>query len=268
VCLIVFAYRYHADYPLIVLGNRDEFYARPTRAAHFWADAPDIFAGRDLQDSHPEQQGTWMGINTSGRFAAVTNFRETGRRELDVNEASAKHSRGELTARFLTSGVALDTYLDTLTATATQYKGYNLLLWEHGKLLHASNRSAGTRQFAPGIYGLSNGVLDAPWPKTVLAKKRLQLALAQPFSTDSLLELLLDDTPAPDDTLPDTGIDRASERLLSSCFIHSEHYGTRASTCMTINKQGEIYFLEQNWLPSFGENKIVVGEQRYLHLLR
>jgi uncharacterized protein with NRDE domain len=260
VCLIVVAYRCHPDYPLIVLGNRDEFYARPTRPAHFWADAHGVFAGRDLQDA---QQGTWMGINTTGRFAAVTNFRE-----LDMNEAAGKRSRGELTKRYLCTDIALDTYLDTLTDTATQYKGYNLLLWEYGKLIHTSNRGDNPRQLAPGIYGLSNGVLDAPWPKTVLAKQHLQLALAQPFSTENLLDLLRDDTPAPDDALPDTGIDIESERLLSSCFIRSEHYGTRASTGITIDAQGAITFLEQNWLPFSGADNVAAGEQRFLHCLR
>jgi len=260
VCLIAVAYRCHADYPLIVLGNRDEFYARPTRPAHFWADYPGVFAGRDLQDA---QQGTWMGINTNGRFAAVTNFRE-----LDIHEAAGKRSRGELTAHFLTSDIALETYFDTLDESAGAYKGYNLLLWEHGQLVHTSNRGDSPRQLAPGIYGLSNGVLDAPWPKTLLAKQRLQLALAQPFSTENLLALLRDETPAADDALPDTGIDIESERLLSSCFIRSEHYGTRASTCITINKHGAICFLEQNWLPYSGEGRVLAGEQRFLHLLR
>lgn len=257
-CLIVFAYRAHPDFPLIVLGNRDEFYARPTRAAHFWADQPQVFAGRDLESPETSKQGTWMGINKQGRFAAVTNFRE-----MDFNETGGKRSRGELTANFLCSGTALDAYLRTVEKNRENYKGFNLLLWENNILCYVSNRIDQSQILAPGIYGLSNGMLDDAWPKVRYAKQQLQTALEQQaFNTESLLDILLNTEQATDDRLPNTGIDIESERLLSSCFISGEHYGTRASTCVLINKHQHITFLEKNWEPKNAKSAAV--QQRFL----
>lgn len=239
-CLMVFGWRSHPDYPLVVVANRDEFYARATRSAHFWADHPDVFAGRDLEAA---DRGTWMGIHRSGRFAAVTNFRE-----MDLNEtASTTHSRGELTARFLCADVALDNYLQTVQSEGKRYKGFNLLLRDQNQMVHVSNRSTAPRVLDAGIYGLSNGSLDANWPKVQRAKSALQLALSRPFSAESLLLLLNDRTPAADTDLPDTGIDIESERLLSSCFIHSSHYGTRATSVLLVHTNGTTEFIEQNW---------------------
>lgn len=238
-CLIVFALHSHPDYPLIVVANRDEFYARPTQSARFWPDHPSVFAGRDLQAA---DKGTWMGINRHGRFAAVTNFRE-----LDAGEHTAARSRGELPSRFLCHDLALDDYAQAVQDEGLHYKGFNLLLWENHRLAHISNRSASPQLLEPGIYGLSNGALDTPWPKVKHAKAALQDALAKPFSADSLLTILGNRDPANIDALPDTGIGLESELLLSSCFIHSEHYGTRASTVLLIHHSGEITWLEQGW---------------------
>jgi len=256
-CLIVVAYKVHPDLPLIVVANRDEFYARPTRSAHFWADYPDVFAGRDLESSHFNQQGTWMGINKAGRFAAVTNFREMEGGEMDFNEASAKRSRGELTAHFLQSNIPAMEYLETIGQQSDNYKGFNLLLWENDELFYASNRIGETQTLKPGVYGLSNGVLDSPWPKVINAKQQLASQLQRTFSAETLLSILADRNQAADHALPDTGIDIESERLLSSCFIHSEHYGTRASTVLLAHKNREMIFLEQNWnIDGLAEEKI------------
>lgn len=252
-CLMVFGWRAHPDYPLIVVANRDEFYARATRSAHFWPDHPDVFAGRDLEAA---DRGTWMGIHRSGRFAAVTNFRE-----MDVNETAAARSRGELTARFLTTPVSLDDYLQTVHSEGNRYKGFNLLLREQNRLVHISNRSTAPRVLDEGIYGLSNGSLDANWPKVQRAKAMLAAALAKPLTPDSLVTLLGDRTPADISELPTTGIDMASEILLSSCFIHSPAYGTRATTVLLVHNDGTIVFLEQNW-----NDKGIVSSREYLRL--
>jgi len=241
-CLIVFAYKTHPDFPLIVVANRDEFYARPTRPAHFWLDHPDVFAGRDLESPEPDKQGTWMGITRSGRFAAVTNFRE-----LDFNEATAKRSRGELTANFLCSATPVLEYVTTVQQQAGNYKGFNLLLWENQRLFYASNRMEQHQVLQPGIYGLSNGALDSLWPKVLHAKQQLSAQLQQSVHTEHLLTLLMNREPAADDELPRTGIDIGSERLLSPCFIQSDSYGTRASTVLLVHKNRDITFLEQNW---------------------
>ena len=255
-CLIVFAYQTHPDFPLIVVANRDEFYARATRPAHFWAEHPQVYAGRDMAASHPDQQGTWMGINTAGRFAAVTNFRE-----MDFNETASKRSRGELTARFLSANTAVDDYIDTVQQRADHYKGFNLLLWEQEKLFYLSNYNNSMQALKPGIYGLSNGMLDSPWPKVLQAKAQLTAQLQEPFNAETLLPLLTNREQAADHLLPDTGIDIESERLLSSCFIHSDAYGTRASSVVLIDKTHRVTFLEQNWNAA-GQAE----EQQYLEM--
>lgn len=241
-CLIVFAYQTHPEFPLIVVANRDEFYARPTRPAHFWSDHSQVFAGRDLESPRLDQQGTWMGINTTGRFAAVTNFRE-----MDFNEATSKNSRGELTAHFLSANTAVADYIQTVQQQADNYKGFNLLLWEKEKLFYISNRIQADAVLKPGIYGLSNGALDSAWPKVQQAKTQLAAQLQQAFSTETLLKVLMNREQARDQYLPNTGIDIESERLLSSCFIHSDAYGTRASSVLLVHKNRRMIFLEQNW---------------------
>jgi uncharacterized protein with NRDE domain len=241
-CLIVFAYRTHPEFPLIVAANRDEFYARPTRAAHFWADHSDVFAGRDMESPQPGEQGTWMGINTAGRFAAVTNFRE-----MDFNETVSRRSRGELTANFLCAHTPASEYLKTVREQAGNYKGFNLLLWDKDNLCYVSNRIEKNQALRPGIYGLSNGVLDSPWPKVLQAKQQLTALLQHSFNAETLLSVLMNRNQAADHHLPDTGIDIESERLLSPCFIQSERYGTRASTVLLVHKNNTITFLEQNW---------------------
>lgn len=243
-CLIVFAYKTHPEFPLIVVANRDEFYTRATRSAHFWTQHPEVFAGRDLES---REQGTWIGINKVGRFAAVTNFREIGRREMDMNEAVSRHSRGELTANFLCSSSPIEKYLKTVQQQAQSYKGFNLLLWENENLFYASNRTTNYQALTPGIYGLSNGVLDSAWPKVLHAKQELISILEHSFNAETLLGILMSREQAADHHLPKTGIDIESERLLSPCFIHSDSYGTRASTVLLMHKNRHITFLEQNW---------------------
>ena len=102
-CLILFAYKYHSNYPLILASNRDEFYKRPTKKAHFWEDHPNVLAGRDL-----EQMGTWLGVTRTGRIAALTNYRDP---KLHNKE---KRSRGELVQNFLTGYVTPKEYINII----------------------------------------------------------------------------------------------------------------------------------------------------------
>ena len=255
-CLIVFALHQHPDYPLILVANRDEFFTRPSKPAHFWPDMPHIFAGRDLESADPAQQGTWLGINRQGRVAAITNFRE-----MDFHETPGLHSRGELTANYLRDNTTLNDYVEQVHAAKHRYKGYNLLLWEAGQLRYQSNCIASPPVLEPGIHGLSNGLLNTAWPKVVRGKTELRNAMLKPFSAESLLPVVLSRDIAPDQMLPDTGIGIESERLLSSCFIHSDGYGTRATTVVLIDRHGTITFLEQNW-SLLGEAE----EQRFLQL--
>ena len=234
-CLIVFSFQQDQNFPLVVTANRDEFYRRPTRSAHWWSDLP-IFAGRDL-----EAMGTWLGITGSGRFAAVTNVREPGRNVV------ALRSRGELTRDYLTSMDSPRTYLQELQQRATDYAGFNLLVGDHTELWFYSNRDREPHQLQPGLYGISNGAFDEPWPKLTSGKQAMAEQLRLGPDTEQLATILLDSQVYADHLLPQTGVPLEWERLLSSRFIRSDNYGTRASTVLTVSSSGVIDFLEQNF---------------------
>ncbi len=269
-CLIVFAYQVHPDYPLVLVANRDEFYERPTAAAHYWPDHPDLFAGRD-----EEQGGSWLGINTAiadnPRLAAVTNFREAFNEAL-FNEAvddfcsdnpDTYTSRGELIRRYLANNDSAANYLQQLAGQHNHFQGFNLLLWDQQQLFYSSNRVAAgntIQTLQPGIYALSNGLLDAPWPKAQRAKQQLQAALASAFGAEKLLEVLSSRDEAPDEQLPDTGVGMDIERMLSPCFIHTEGYGTRSTSVVLMHNDHTVEFLEQSW-----DAQGNPGQQRYLH---
>ncbi len=235
-CLILFAFRQHPDFPLVVIANRDEYYARPTRAAHWWDEAP-AFGGRDL-----EAGGTWLGVDRGGRFAAVTNVREPG------GMKAGKRSRGELPMNYLTGSMAAPDYLESLMPRDREYAGFNLLLGGADGLWFYSNRDHGMRRVEAGVYGVSNGGFDEAWPKLRSGRDELAALLRGPFDESDLLEILTDHQVAQDHELPETGVGRDIERLLSSRFIRSPAYGTRACTVVTISAQGELRFTEQNFV--------------------
>ena len=234
-CLILFAYRRHADYPLILIANRDEYYARPARDAHWWNDA-EVFAGRDL-----EAGGTWLGINRDGRFAAVTNVREAG------GMRAGKISRGELTRNYLCGTAHPEAYLRSLIPHDQDYAGFNLLLGDRQGFWFYSNRDHVIRRIGSGIHGISNGAFDEPWPKLSSGKTELESLLDDSFDDDDLMEILTDHQIAQDHELPDTGVARDIERMLSSRFIRSPEYGTRACTVVKIGSNRQVSFLEQNF---------------------
>ena len=235
-CLILFAHRHHPEYPLVVIANRDEYYARPSRDAHWWDDAP-IFAGRDL-----EAGGTWLGVDRRGRFAAVTNVREPGGMQ------PGARSRGELPRDFLAGDAGAETYLDAVAARAQEYSGFNLLLGDADTLWFFSNRDHGRRRIDAGTYGISNGAFDEPWPKLASGKTELELALAAGVDPDALTEILTDHRIADDHELPRTGVPLDVERMLSSRFIRSPGYGTRACTVLLIDADGGVLFREDNFI--------------------
>ena len=237
-CLILVAWRVHADYPLVVAANRDEFFIRPTAPAAFWKDAPQVLAGRDL-----EAGGTWMGVTRSGRFAALTNFREPSQNRKGVP------SRGDLVADFLTGNEASQDYLERIAPLGRQCNGYNLLVSDGATLWWSSNMGGAARQLEPGVYGVSNHLLDTPWPKVGAGKTALAQALERLPDDEALFELLRDDGIHPDAHLPQTGVPLDWERLLSSAFVKSPGYGTRGSTVLSVGKDGWASFDEQTWLP-------------------
>ncbi|MCE5983205.1 NRDE family protein [Pseudomonas sp. LF19] len=238
-CLIVFAWRPGHAQPLIVAANRDEFYARPSRVLGAWEDAPGVYAGRDL-----EAGGTWLGVGPNGRFAALTNIR-------DPQQPQGTRSRGELVAAFLRGELGVEDYLDQVASRSQQYSGFNLLVADSVHLGYLNARQATPLLLGEGVYGVSNAGLDTPWPKLLKARAGLQQHLADP-QPERLLELLGDNLPAADSELPETGVGLGTERLLSSVFIASQNYGTRASTVLIVEADGRRRLLERSFGPLGG----------------
>lgn len=238
-CLILFAYRVHPEYRLVAAANRDEFFARPTAPAAPWPDAPGVVAGRDLRGG-----GTWMGVAEGGRWAAVTNHRDPG------EPLPHAPSRGDLVAGFLRGAEAPGDYLARLESRAAEYNGFNLLAGDARSLFWFSNRSGEPpRRLEPGIYGLSNHLLDTAWPKVQRGKRELARLLAGPADPVPLLDLLLDRTLAADHLLPDTGVGAERERALSAAFILTPGYGTRASTALLLRPDGGGLLVERTFRP-------------------
>jgi len=236
-CLILVAHRPEEPIPLLVLANRDEFYDRPSEAADYWPESPAMIAGRDLVSG-----GAWFGVNNQ-RWATVTNIRE-GIRDQD----SHHRSRGWLVRDYLLGDLSPADYLTSIQAAKEQYAGFNLLLGKGKELWYTTNRETGSKQLEPGIYGLSNHLLDTPWPKTVRGKEALAQLLKRPsFDDEDALALLADTTLAPDSELPDTAIPLEWERALSAIFIAMPSYGTRCSTLLLAAADGRQNFVERRY---------------------
>ncbi len=238
-CLIVFAWRPGHAQPLIVAANRDEFYARPSLPLAQWPEAPHVYAGRDQ-----EAGGTWLGIGANGRFAALTNIR-------DPHQPPSRTSRGELVAGFLLGDKPIADYLDDVVRRSLEYSGFNLLIGNTNELWHFNARASEAVMLAPGVYGLSNAGLNTPWPKLLKARAALEEVLGDP-QPQALLALLADSQTAPFAELPDTGVGLATETLLSSVFIASQSYGTRASTALIVQADGTRHMVERSFGPYGG----------------
>jgi uncharacterized protein with NRDE domain len=236
-CLILLAWRVHPDFPLVVAANRDEFFARATAPLASWSDIPQVLAGRDL-----EAGGTWMGVTRNGRFAALTNFRAPGHR--DPN----RPSRGHLVSDFLRGSYSAAEGHRRSIDYGTKCNGYNLLMSDGETLCWSSNVTGTSRRLEPGIYGLSNALLDSSWPKVGAGRTALEAAIRALPDTVRLSSLLTDDTVYPDDNLPQTGVPIEWERMLSAAFIRSLDYGTRSSTVVCADKDGWLSIDEQTWL--------------------
>jgi uncharacterized protein with NRDE domain len=253
-CLIAVGWRLRADYPLMLAANRDEVFTRPTAPAGFWADCPDILAGRDLQ-----QGGTWLGLTRSGRIAAVTNFRDGGRARL------GQRSRGWLVRDYLLSELEPSSFLSHVRTAANQYDGFNLLAGTPRGLFHYSNRGTEVTPLPAGAHGLSNHLLNTPWPKVERARRGLAALADSPPDelADALFALLADTTLPTDEALPDTGIGLEWERVLSTALIRTPDYGTRSSTVLLVDRRGRARFEERSFAP---DGSILVHRHHELEL--
>jgi uncharacterized protein with NRDE domain len=236
-CLIGVAFRAHPKYELVLAANRDEFHDRPTAAAAAWVDHPQIFGGRDLR-----QKGGWLAVSTAGRLAAVTNVRRM------VPPEPGAPSRGKLVAEFLQGGAGAAEFAAALAERAEEYSGFNLLLYDGAELRYVTN-AKGFRDeaVAPGVHALSNATLDTPWPKTRRLQQALEAWCADKWETPTpLFKALADRTPGADAELPDTGVGKQLEKMLSAPFIVNPNYGTRCSTVVAFGG-GRIDFTEQRF---------------------
>lgn len=254
-CLILFAWDVHPEYKLILAANRDEFYKRPTQSAHFWNDTSGILAGKDLQAG-----GTWMGINKNGKFGAVTNYRDLSRKKpVDAR------SRGDLVTHFLKSQDSPQDYLLQVHQNSDLFDGFNLLVGDQNRLFYYSNIERKITELTSGIYGLSNSLLDVPWPKVKIGKALLADTLQKSgFEDAHILNILYNVDHAEDNDLPDTGVGIDFERKLSPLFIKMDDYGTRSSTLLKISRENEYFFWERTF--DQGEIKSEVKEKLKVNL--
>lgn len=240
-CLILFAYKYHPKYHLILLANRDEFYQRPSLPLDYWHDAPAILAGRDLKGN-----GTWLGLTRTGRIAALTNYRDP------LNLRSDAPSRGLLAINYLNGNQSPQDYLKALSGKRNLYNGFNLLIGDQKQLYYYSNYHPTITKITPGIHGLSNHLLNTAWPKVTTGKKHLKhlLDISYEVTIEDYFKLLKDRAIPCDQQLPNTGIGLTWERILAPVFIDSPDYGTRCSSIILMEPSGTIQFYERTYSPN------------------
>ncbi len=237
-CLLLLAFNTHPSYKLILAANRDEYYDRPTAPAAFWEDSPQLLAGRDLRAG-----GTWLGITRNGRMAAITNYRDPS----SVKKNAP--TRGRLVSNFLLGKEKPVEYLDKLAQESDMYDGFNLIVGEKNQLCWYSNRGDGPHSLLPGIYGVSNHLLNTNWPKITRSKDAMErlLSAGEKPSPDELFHMLRDRTIAGDESLPNTGVGLEWERILSPIFIMSPNYGTRSSALIFIDLNDRVTFIEKTF---------------------
>ncbi|MDA0706276.1 MAG: NRDE family protein [Proteobacteria bacterium] len=246
-CLILIAFRSSAEYPLLVAANRDEFHARPTHPAEWWADDQDVVGGRDLQAG-----GTWLGLHRSGRFAAITNHRDA------APSRSGKRSRGHLVSEYLQGDVAPLEYLQSIDGDG--YAGFNLLVSDGQSLASLSNRDGPARELAAGVYGLSNATLDTPWEKVQHGKRALNALLASnSINETALLRVLADREKGSAHDVASDHLPFATAHAITAPFIVLPEYGTRCSTVVVADRNGRWSLTERRFNPA-GEN---AGESRF-----
>lgn len=255
-CLVVFAWDAHPQYRLLLAANRDEFHARPSRALGWWPDRAGVLAGRDLQAG-----GSWLAVHRDGRFATVTNYREQARR------VPGLESRGALVADFVAGSATPAAFVRSIPAE--RYAGFSLLAGDGEELWYVSNRGDGPTRLEPGVYGLSNAVLDTPWPKVVRSRDALGALIASGEPGESaLIRLMADRTPVPADQVEPGELPFAEERALTAPFIVAADYGTRCTTTVGWRRDGRVSVCERRFDATgraTGDTRIgfSIGDQAY-----
>lgn len=235
-CIVLFDWQPDSETPLRVAANRDEFHGRPAEPARWRGD---IFCGLDLTAG-----GTWLGIHRNGRFAVVTNYREP-----ITDRQPGERSRGLLPTAFLESSASPEQFAHALAEEQQHYGAFNLLIGTPESLWYLGNRGARPQAVPPGLHGLSNGLMNDPWPKVKRAKRNLEAALEKGGALEQLLAVVNDRQQPADSELPNTGVGMDLERLVAPVFIQSPTYGTRASSAVVLHRQGSPQMMEQGWLP-------------------
>jgi uncharacterized protein with NRDE domain len=239
-CLILIACQAHPRYPLLLAANRDEYYRRPSRAAGFWPEHPDILGGRDL-----ERGGTWLAVDRGGRWAAVTNYREP------AEPKQGLRSRGLLVTDYLYGGQSPHGYLTALMERAGDYDGFNIFAGDAAALYFFGSYARQPQSMPAGVHGISNGDLDYPWPKVTRGKRALRQIVnaGGDVEPEALFAILRDRTVPDDRELPDTGVGLKLERMLAPIFVTGTDYGTRCSTVLLLDSGGGVYFAERSFGP-------------------
>ncbi len=222
-CILFIARHQHPHYPLIIAANRDEYHARPSRPMHWWEDPPHLFAGRDLTAG-----GSWLGINTTGRFSAVTNLRSS------TTQRPNARSRGELVVNSLTLAWDASHFHNFLQTHQQAYNPFNLVYGDEKNLLVWGYGDKAPRPLESGFHSISNSPLETVWPKMSRGVQEMSryIQTNPTLETEALLPMMLDTTPTPDAQLPDSGLDQERERQLSPIFIQGAEYGTRTTTIL------------------------------------
>jgi uncharacterized protein with NRDE domain len=234
-CLIFFSIGKHPRYKLIMAGNRDEFYDRKTAPADFWPDSPEILGGRDL-----EAMGTWLGVTRNGKISMLTNFRDPK----NINPSAP--SRGKLVSDYLISSLSPGEYMRDIAGMGGAYNGFNLLAGTPQEMWYYSNYGGKPSKLEPGYFGISNHLLDTPWPKVLKGKEKLKrFFVSEEPEPDTIFDLLYDADTAPVELLPDTGLTREREIALSSMFIKTSGYGSRCSTIVLVDRHDHLTFIER-----------------------
>lgn len=237
-CLILFQIDQHPRYKFILAANRDEEFARPTMAAHFWPEYPALLAGKDLLAN-----GTWLGITKQGKFAAITND-YTG----TMPKLPTGVSRGKLVLDYLIGNENPLTYMQQIQSNRAQYSGFNLIAGSIAQLYHYNNSSNEITSIDAGIHGISNATLDTPWPKVTQTKAALSsLDTPAVIDEEALFRIMADKTPAPDQQLPDLPLPIEQKRAVSANFIETPNFGTRSTTLLLVDHDDQVTFAERTY---------------------